>query len=85
MNVGAKVLGELPLVGGVSEASDHGVPYMLVNDGNKEWKSTMQNIAKDVWEALHWFRVSLLRLMFSPAYQADPCGVIATNTMYRNL
>ncbi|KAK7690768.1 hypothetical protein QCA50_005867 [Cerrena zonata] len=52
-NVGAKILGELPLVGGVSEASDHGVPYMLVNDGNKEWKSTMKNIANDVWEALH--------------------------------
>ena len=51
--MGAKVLGELPLVGGVSEASDRGIPYMLVGDGNPEWKDTMKNVAKDVWEALN--------------------------------
>ena len=50
--VGAKVLGELPLVGGVSEASDRGIPYMLVGDGNPEWKDMMKNVAKDVWEAV---------------------------------
>ncbi|CAL1710728.1 unnamed protein product [Somion occarium] len=51
--VGAKVLGELPLVGGVSEASDHGVPYMLVGEGNQEWKGTMSRIAGEVWDSLH--------------------------------
>ncbi|KAI0079175.1 P-loop containing nucleoside triphosphate hydrolase protein [Panus rudis PR-1116 ss-1] len=51
--VGANVLGELPLVAGVSEASDKGVPYMLTgNEANAEWKNSMTKIATQVWQAL---------------------------------
>ncbi|KAH8096856.1 P-loop containing nucleoside triphosphate hydrolase protein [Cristinia sonorae] len=51
-HLGAKVLGELPLVAGVSKSSDKGVPYMLEAAGDEEWKSTMKQIADDVWKTL---------------------------------
>lgn len=51
--VGASILGELPLVGGVSEASDRGAPYMLSRDGNPEWRNTMKGVAETVWTVLH--------------------------------
>ena len=50
--LGAKILGELPLVAGVSSSSDKGVPYMLESEGNEEWQSTMKSIANAVWKAL---------------------------------
>ncbi|KAI1797689.1 P-loop containing nucleoside triphosphate hydrolase protein [Ganoderma leucocontextum] len=58
---GVGVLGELPLVPGVSHGGDHGVPYALYspdNDkgvtdpGGEEWKDTMADVASKVWQFL---------------------------------
>lgn len=51
------VLGELPLVPGVSDGGDAGVPYMLAGGdgggkGGEEWKGTMKGLAGRVWEEL---------------------------------
>jgi len=59
--LGLSVLGELPLVQGVSSGGDRGVPYALVvnekmntldGTGGAEWKSTMENVASRVWSLL---------------------------------
>ncbi|KAF7800160.1 hypothetical protein EIP86_011406 [Pleurotus ostreatoroseus] len=53
--LGVDVLGELPLVPMVSEASDRGVPYMLSRSGvsgSDEWSASMARIAGDVWKSL---------------------------------
>lgn len=57
--LGVDVLGELPLVQGVSSGGDHGVPYALVVDetnkdgvGGLEWKKTMDSVAGKVWNLL---------------------------------
>ncbi|KAH9921941.1 P-loop containing nucleoside triphosphate hydrolase protein [Epithele typhae] len=56
---GADVLGELPLVQGVSQVGDRGVPYMLSSEadgggspGGKQWKETMSQVASKVWDYL---------------------------------
>ena len=58
---GVDILGELPLVPGVSRGGDHGVPYALyspdnnngvIDSGGKEWKDTMANLASTVWQFL---------------------------------
>ena len=55
---GVDVLGELPLVPGVSKGGDRGVPYVLYNAqeageaGGKEWKETMAGVASRVWQFL---------------------------------
>lgn len=54
------VLGELPLVPGVSEGSDKGVPYMLAekgaddgeNVGGKEWRDGLFSVAEKLWKML---------------------------------
>jgi ATP-binding protein involved in chromosome partitioning len=55
------VLGELPLVQGVSSGGDQGIPYALVADektkaqdgaGGIEWKMTMDSVANKVWTSL---------------------------------
>lgn len=47
--MGVTVLGELPLVPGVSTGSDRGLPYALVSNlqeaGATEWKQSMEKIA----------------------------------------
>lgn len=53
--MGASVLGELPLVAGVSSEGDRGVPYMMSADvglGGEEWKNTMKDVARDVWRKI---------------------------------
>ncbi|KAF7977554.1 hypothetical protein HWV62_3346 [Athelia sp. TMB] len=56
--VGVDVLGELPLVPGVSSGGDEGVPYALTSRtekdgaGGAEWRSTMDAIAARVWASL---------------------------------
>ncbi|KAM5538226.1 hypothetical protein V8D89_008113 [Ganoderma adspersum] len=58
---GVDILGELPLVPGVSRGGDHGVPYALyspdnnhgvIDPGGKEWKDTMADVASAVWQFL---------------------------------
>ncbi|KAI9057176.1 P-loop containing nucleoside triphosphate hydrolase protein [Trametes sanguinea] len=58
---GVDVLGELPLVSGVSRGGDRGVPYALyraegvngtADPGGKEWKETMAGVAGKVWQFL---------------------------------
>ena len=58
---GVGVLGELPLVPGVSHGGDRGVPYALyspdtasgsADSGGKEWKETMAGVASKVWQFL---------------------------------
>lgn len=57
---GVSVLGELPLVPGVSHGGDRGVPYALCSPdnggvpdhGGKEWKDTMADVASKVWQFL---------------------------------
>lgn len=54
---GISSLATLPLVPGVSTSGDRGVPYTLWNqqgDGlaGVQWLESMENIAKQVWEAL---------------------------------
>ena len=53
------VLGELPLVPGVSQGGDRGVPYALhsgsggsMDAGGKQWKETMADVAARVWQFL---------------------------------
>lgn len=47
--MGATVLGELPLVPGVSTGGDLGLPYALVSNlqeaGATEWRKAMEEIA----------------------------------------
>jgi len=50
--LGAPVLGELPLVAGVSHACDGGIPYILSPQTRDEWVTTMDQIAKTVWATL---------------------------------
>lgn len=59
--LGVDVLGELPLVPGVSSGGDQGVPYALVGDtekqaqdgvGGADWKATMESVAGKVWSSL---------------------------------
>ncbi|KAK0216989.1 P-loop containing nucleoside triphosphate hydrolase protein [Armillaria fumosa] len=45
------VLGELPLVLGVSEGGDSGVPYALTGQ-NEAWNEVMRGIAEKVWAKL---------------------------------
>ncbi|TFY82244.1 hypothetical protein EWM64_g1765 [Hericium alpestre] len=56
--LGVPVLGELPLVSGVSTGGDAGLPYGLVSDtglqktdgaGGLKWKETMKGIADKIW------------------------------------
>ncbi|OJT12582.1 Iron-sulfur protein IND1 [Trametes pubescens] len=58
---GVDVLGELPLVPGVSRGGDRGVPYALhsangadgtTDLGGKEWRQTMAGVAGQVWQFL---------------------------------
>ncbi|KAH9853198.1 P-loop containing nucleoside triphosphate hydrolase protein [Lenzites betulinus] len=58
---GVDVLGELPLVPGVSRGGDCGVPYALhstagadgtIDPGGKEWRETMAGVAGKVWQFL---------------------------------
>ncbi|OSX62455.1 hypothetical protein POSPLADRAFT_1142964 [Postia placenta MAD-698-R-SB12] len=55
---GVPVLGELPLVPGVSAGSDRGVPFALLGDvnadagGAREWRDTMRAVAAQVWRTL---------------------------------
>jgi len=60
-HLGVDVLGELPLVQGVSSGGDQGVPYALVAEekrkvqdgaGGIEWRATMENVADKVWRSL---------------------------------
>ncbi|KAI0792764.1 P-loop containing nucleoside triphosphate hydrolase protein [Abortiporus biennis] len=51
-NLNAQVLGELPLVAGVSSASDRGVPYMLEKGADEGWKNVMNGIAEHVYNNL---------------------------------
>ena len=48
------MLGELPLVADVSEGGDLGTPFMLTTPASGTpgaiWKSTMQEVAKRVWD-----------------------------------
>ena len=56
--LGAHVLGQLPLVPGVSTSGDGGRPYALVGGGAAEgkgaemWKSEMGAVADAVWDTL---------------------------------
>ena len=56
--LGARVLGQLPLVPGVSASGDGGRPYALIGGGATEgkgaemWKNEMEIIADAVWESL---------------------------------
>lgn len=59
--LGVDILGELPLVQGVSSGGDQGVPYALIVDkktnevdgmGGVAWKTTMENVAGKVWISL---------------------------------
>jgi len=57
--LGVDVLGELPLVPGVSEGGDKGAPYALLSggkagsaDGGDEWKEVMKGVAGRVWRFL---------------------------------
>ncbi|KDQ55444.1 hypothetical protein JAAARDRAFT_59943 [Jaapia argillacea MUCL 33604] len=55
--LGVEVLGDLPIVGGVSARGDFGVPYVLAptaEDGENgiRWKETMEGIAEKVWGKL---------------------------------
>ncbi|KAF9244273.1 P-loop containing nucleoside triphosphate hydrolase protein [Melanogaster broomeanus] len=59
--LGVPVLGELPLVKGVSIGGDSGIPYVLTTSsqqtetdaaGGAVWRSVMENAAKRVWESL---------------------------------
>ncbi|KZP09184.1 P-loop containing nucleoside triphosphate hydrolase protein [Athelia psychrophila] len=56
--LGVDVLGELPLVPGVSAGGDEGTPYALApraghdGVGGVEWKATMDNVAARVWAEL---------------------------------
>jgi len=60
-HLGLSILGELPLVQGVSSGGDQGVPYALVMDdktkmedgvGGVEWKGSMERVASKVWTSL---------------------------------
>ena len=60
-HLGLSILGELPLVQGVSSGGDQGVPYALVMDkktkmedgvGGVEWKRSMESVASKVWTSL---------------------------------
>src|SRR3984957_16628695 len=52
--LGVEVLGELPLVTGVSEGGDRGIPYALHDEGpgGRQWKVTMSDVAAKVWNAM---------------------------------
>ncbi|KZP05751.1 P-loop containing nucleoside triphosphate hydrolase protein [Athelia psychrophila] len=56
--LGVDVLGELPLVPGVSAGGDEGTPYALApraghdGVGGVEWKATMDSVAASVWAEL---------------------------------
>jgi ATP-binding protein involved in chromosome partitioning len=58
--LGIEILAELPLVPGVSAASDQGIPYALVMGdtrkedgvGGKLWNEAMAGVAENVWNSL---------------------------------
>jgi ATP-binding protein involved in chromosome partitioning len=53
--LGLKVLGELPVVPGVSGGGDTGIPFALIQDeevGGRKWKEAMREVAEKVWRAL---------------------------------
>jgi len=58
--LGMEVLGELPLVPGVSSSGDEGIPYALLTDERREldghaglqWKDTMAAVAAKIWHYL---------------------------------
>ncbi|GJE93895.1 P-loop containing nucleoside triphosphate hydrolase protein [Phanerochaete sordida] len=52
--LGVKVLGELPVLGSVSESGDRGVPLVLgaKSEGEKEWQGVMQKAADVVWRGI---------------------------------
>ena len=56
---GVDVLGELPLVPGVSQGGDRGIPYALQSSssaspdaGGEQWRETMAGVAGKVWQFL---------------------------------
>jgi hypothetical protein len=49
--MGIRILGELPLVGGVSTEGDRGTPYVL-SQSDSEWANKMKDVAADVWQTL---------------------------------
>ncbi|KAH0828609.1 P-loop containing nucleoside triphosphate hydrolase protein [Lanmaoa asiatica] len=60
-SLGVPILGELPLVKGVSTGGDRGVPYSLTassqqtegdGSGGGVWKSVMEDIAGSVWDSI---------------------------------
>ena len=65
-DVGVPILGELPLVPEVNKGGDVGVPYMLtslssnkagnkgddLDQAGKQWRDTMSNVAKRLWDTL---------------------------------
>ncbi|TDL20245.1 P-loop containing nucleoside triphosphate hydrolase protein [Rickenella mellea] len=54
--MGVDVLGEMPVVPGVGEGGDKGVPFMLsgdgAEDGAEEWRKVMGGVAGKVWDVL---------------------------------
>lgn len=59
--LGVPILGELPLVKGVSTGGDRGVPYALTansqqlevdGSGGAVWRSMMEDAAGKVWESI---------------------------------
>lgn len=49
-HLGASILGELPLIAGVSSASDRGSPYVL--SARDEWTATMDSVAERIWKSI---------------------------------
>jgi ATP-binding protein involved in chromosome partitioning len=57
-NLGANVLGELPLVPGVSKSGDTGKPYILADmpvteRGGMRWKDEMSRVASALVDVVH--------------------------------
>lgn len=55
--LGIDILGELPLIPGVSEGGDRGVPYALTSSdpamdgrGGKQWIEVMEGVGAKVWQ-----------------------------------
>jgi ATP-binding protein involved in chromosome partitioning len=53
--MGVAVLGELPLLAGVSAGGDRGVPYALMESdeaAGRKWKQVMDEVAETVWKSM---------------------------------
>jgi ATP-binding protein involved in chromosome partitioning len=55
--LGAPILGELPVVPGVSAGGDRGLPFALVGGAQAtpaegQWIGTMEEVAQQVWRAM---------------------------------